>query len=151
MENLAQYCVNIPLTFEGYIKKGIFKKKLVSYSFTVSNDPKTTYTCNARTSSRAFKKATKYVQKCADYTIAQMKERETRGEIMIIPGNVPPNGSLKYSKPFFKITDYKLGIPEIRKIKDWKDATMKELTHSTLSIHEFQEVFDQIKQKQEEE
>ena len=149
MENLAQYRINIPLTFEGYIKKGVFKKQLVPYSFTITNDPRTVYTCNARSSSRAFKRATKQVQKSAEQTLSHMKAREARNDFMIIPGNVP-GGKFEYSRGFVKITGYKLGVPEIHKIKDWKDATMKELTHSNLSIHEFQEVFDQIRQKQEE-
>lgn len=147
MGDLAQYRVTIAVTYNGMITKGIFHKRNIPYSVTLMNDKVVSfYSINARSPGRAGRKAIEKVEKAARNLMAQMDERKAKGDVMILTGNTP-DGKFIWSKPFISIDSYILGTPKVTKVKDWKDATLKELANSNLSIPEFQEVFDQINKR----
>lgn len=145
MGELAQYKVSVPVTYYGTTTKGIFRKRNIPYEITLITGLPMVY--NARSPWGAQRKAIADAEKTAMSIMEQAAERKARGDYIRLSGNLP-DGEFIWSKKFISIDRFTIGTPKVTKIKDWKDATTKELAHSNLSIREFQEVFDKIKQEQ---
>lgn len=146
---LAQYRVNIPITYTGQTQVGLFKKRLVPYSITFTDDELCTCrVLNARSPSRAYKKVLIDVKAIAEKKVKQVKKANEEGTFLILTGNT--SKGFTYSHKFYQIDGYTLGTPQITKIQEWSEATMKELTNSDLTIDEFQEVFAEKQAKEKE-
>lgn len=144
---LAKYQINIPVTYSGITKKGIFKKKIIPYSITFTNDElQTCFTVNARSPSRAYKKVLAMVKNNAENSAKQVKEANEQGTFLILTGRTEKD--FQWSKPFYKLDGFSLGTPEIKKIKEWSEASMREIMNSNLTLEEFQEVFKEKKSKE---